>query len=130
MCVCVCTIYTYYIYYVYINKLCVKLCYVYVVCYIIYKVTFILRIIYYIHISELKINGNILGFIFKLSIYLLKLIKYWNITNMLKILKFKSDFLCSKFIIWMFSWCTYVNYASKFNNPYSNFHLSKYWKKN
>jgi hypothetical protein len=53
---------------------------------------------------------------------------YWNIMDMLKILKFKSDFLCSNFVVWIFSCCTYVDYVSQFNNPYSNFHLNKYWK--
>jgi len=48
--------------------------------------------------------------------------------DMLKILKFKSDFLHSKFIVWTFGLCTYVDYSSNFNNPYTNFHLSKYWK--
>jgi hypothetical protein len=55
---------------------------------------------------------------------------YWNITNMLKFLKFKSDFVHSKFVLWISSWCTYLDYASKFNGPYSIFHLSKCWKRN
>jgi hypothetical protein len=75
-------------------------------------------------------NKNIIGFMCELFIYLLKFIMYWNMMDKLKILKFKSDFLCSKCIIWIFSWFTYVDYVSKFNNPYAYFHLNKYWKRN
>jgi hypothetical protein len=73
-------------------------------------------------------NKNIIGFMCELFICLLKFIMYWNMMDKLKILKFKSDFLCLKCIIWIFSWFTYVDYASKFNNPYSYFHLNKYEK--
>jgi len=58
--------------YVYINKLSIKLCYVYIVWYITYINVFILIILYYNHMSELKEIKNIIGFIFKLYIYLLK----------------------------------------------------------
>jgi hypothetical protein len=45
-------------------------------------------------------------------------------------LKFKSVFLHSKFTLWIFSWFIYVDYGSRFNNPYSYFHLSRYRKRN
>jgi len=103
--------------------------------YIIYiwYIIYIHIISYYIHISELQNKFKIFKFfIFKLYIHLLKFIMYWKIAICwkFKIQKFKSDFLCTKCIIWVFSWSAYVDYAPKFNNSYSYFHLSKYRENN
>jgi hypothetical protein len=62
--------------------------------------------VHYIHIynilfQNLKINLKFIFFIFKLYIYLLKFIMYWNIMDMLKNFKFKNDFLHSKVFVWI-----------------------------
>jgi hypothetical protein len=44
-----------------------------------------------------------------------------------EILKIQKWFSMYKFVIWISSWSTYVDYAPMFNNSYSYFDLSKYW---